>query len=74
MHLRYMFKGGFAMSSQAITETDIRTIVERFYAEVRSDQVLTAGFAAVTDWDDHLERMTAFWGSMMMSTGRWQCT
>ncbi|KSV64642.1 hypothetical protein N183_34740 [Sinorhizobium sp. Sb3] len=72
MHLRYMFKGEFAMSSQAITETDIRTIVERFYAEVRADQVLNAGFAAVTDWDDHLERMMAFWGAMMMSTGRYK--
>ncbi|MBV7518836.1 DUF1971 domain-containing protein [Ensifer sp. ENS12] len=60
------------MSTDAITEADIRMVVERFYGEVRVDQILNGAFAAITEWDDHLERMTAFWSSMMLSTGRYK--
>ncbi|MGF6177070.1 preprotein translocase subunit TatC [Ensifer sp. 4252] len=60
------------MSAGAITEADIRMVVERFYNEVRVDQNLNEAFSAITDWDDHLERMTEFWGSMMLSTGRYK--
>lgn len=71
MHFRYIFKAK-AMSTDAITEADIRMVVERFYGEVRVDQLLNEAFTAITEWDDHLERMTAFWSSMMLSTGRYK--
>ncbi|WP_457584851.1 DUF1971 domain-containing protein [Ensifer canadensis] len=60
------------MSTDAMAEADIRMVVERFYGEVRADQILNPAFDAITEWDDHLERMTAFWSSMMLSTGRYK--
>jgi hemoglobin len=60
------------MNAATIGEADIRLVVERFYNEVRADQTLSAAFGAITDWDDHLERMTQFWSSLMLMTGRYK--
>ena len=59
----------------AITETSIARLVEAFYARVRRDPVLGPVFdAAITEaaWPAHLERMNAFWSSLMLTTGRYK--
>jgi hemoglobin len=54
-------------------EADIRPLVERFYARVRADAGLGAVFGpAVADWDDHHARLTDFWSSVMLGTGRFK--
>jgi hemoglobin len=57
-----------------ITEASIRTMVERFYAQVRHDEVLSGVFNASLDgrWDPHLDRMVAFWTKVLMGTGDFQ--
>jgi hemoglobin len=48
----------------------IARLVERFYAKVRADDRLGPIFAArVGDWTPHLDRMTAFWGSVLHQSG-----
>lgn len=69
MHLRYIFKGGFSMSSQAITEPDIRTITGVSTPTCGPTGSLKAAFAAKTDWKDHRERMTAFCSDALSSQG-----
>ena len=56
-----------------ITEQQFEQLVDRFYAKVREDEVLGPVFnAAVQDWPEHLEKLTAFWSSVMLTTGRYK--
>lgn len=56
-----------------MTEQQLSTLVDRFYAKVRTDDVLGPVFnAAVRDWPEHLERLSAFWSSVMLTTGRYK--
>lgn len=56
-----------------ITETTIHTLVHRFYARVRDDQKLGPIFAArIDDWPEHLEKMCAFWSSVILMSGRYK--
>jgi hemoglobin len=56
-----------------ITEVQLRTLVERFYAKVRQDEVLGPVFdAAVKDWPEHLDKLADFWSSVMLTTGRYK--
>lgn len=56
-----------------IDEADIRPLVERFYARVRIDPELGPVFAAVVhDWPDHHRRLTDFWSSVMLASGRYK--
>jgi hemoglobin len=53
-----------------ITEPMIRDLVHSFYAEVRRDSLLGPIFGArVTDWDEHLDKLCAFWSSVVLMTG-----
>ena len=48
----------------------IDSLVEQFYAKVRTDAVLGPVFAArITDWAPHLARMKAFWGVILRGEG-----
>lgn len=59
-------------AATGIDEDMIRRLVHAFYARIRSDEVLGPIFAArIADWDPHLERMCAFWSSVMLMTGRY---
>src|SRR5215469_8908036 len=57
-----------------ITEEMIRQLVHGFYAKVRQDGSLGPIFARVIgeDWDPHLEKMCAFWSSVMLTSGRYK--
>lgn len=53
-----------------ITADQINTIVARFYARVRRDDVLGPIFAAhVTDWPLHEEKIARFWRSAILFEG-----
>ena len=57
----------------SITEEALARLVERFYAKVRRDALLGPVFdSAVEDWPEHLERLQAFWSSVMLTSGRYK--
>lgn len=61
------------MKHQAIDEAGIRALVAGFYDRAREDALLGPVFAAgVEDWDHHLARLTDFWSSVTLSTGRYK--
>jgi len=56
-----------------MTEQQLATLVEQFYAKVRADSTLGPVFdSAVQDWPEHLEKLSAFWSSVMLTTGRYK--
>ena len=56
-----------------LTEEQLSGLVHRFYARIREDAVLGPVFnGAIEDWPDHLEKLTAFWSSVMLTSGRYK--
>lgn len=46
------------------TRADIFKLVSSFYVKVRKDELLGPFFNnTITDWEEHLERLTTFWES-----------
>jgi hemoglobin len=63
------------MSFSAIDEPAIVALVDAFYAKVRRDSVLGPIFNTVIAddaWPAHLQRMYAFWSSVMLTSGRYK--
>lgn len=55
-----------------IDESMIAALVAAFYAQVRQDPLIGPIFEErVEDWDIHLEKLCAFWSSVMLMTGRY---
>lgn len=55
-----------------LDEELLERLVHRFYAKVRLDEELGPIFAErIRDWEPHLARMTAFWSSVALMTGRY---
>jgi hemoglobin len=58
---------------ETIDEAALGRLVERFYAKVRRDPGLGPVFdGAIDDWPHHLEKLKAFWSSVMLTTGRYK--
>ena len=56
-----------------LDEDQLTGVVHAFYARVRGDDMIGPLFnAAVEDWDEHLERLSRFWSSVMLTTGRYK--
>ena len=56
-----------------IDEAGLARLIPRFYARVRADDLLGPLFdEAVADWPEHLERLVAFWSSVMLTAGRYK--
>jgi hemoglobin len=57
-----------------VSEDGIRRLVDAFYAEVRVDPELGPVFAHAIpgDWQPHLNKMYAFWSSVMLNSGRYK--
>lgn len=57
-----------------VTEGMCRDLVEAFYARVRADPVLAPIFNGAIDegWNAHLAKLTDFWSSVMLMTGRFK--
>jgi hemoglobin len=61
---------GVALS---ISEAMIRKLVEAFYAKVRADAVLGPVFEAkIHDWNEHLAKLSDFWSSIVLMSGRYK--
>ena len=58
-----------------VTEATIKQLVDAFYARVRRDATLGPIFStaiAETGWPAHLQKMYAFWSSVMLTSGRYK--
>lgn len=56
-----------------IDEDQLTGIVHAFYERVRRDEYIGPLFnAAVEDWDEHLDRLSRFWSSVMLTSGRYK--
>lgn len=56
-----------------ITEDNIAKLVSAFYARVREDAVLGPIFnGAIQDWPHHLNKLQAFWSSVLLTSGRYK--
>ncbi len=55
-----------------IDETMIERLVRAFYARIQDDPLLGPVFAArIAEWEPHLQRMCAFWSSVVLMSGRY---
>lgn len=57
--------------STGLDDARIGLIVRAFYERARQDPAIGAKFAGVTDWEAHFARITDFWSSVMLGTGRY---
>jgi hemoglobin len=56
-----------------ITEQEISTLVDRFYAKIRLDSDIGPIFnAIVDDWPHHLDTLKDFWSTVLLTTGRYK--
>ena len=57
-----------------LDEAMIRAVVDEFYARARRDDVIGPVFNRViadAEWPAHLDKITDFWSSMLLGTGRY---
>lgn len=55
------------------TEAQLAKLVDAFYAKVRADEMLGPLFnRAIAHWPEHLEKLSAFWSSVVLTTGRYK--
>lgn len=58
------------MTKGPLTQAQLGELVPRFYARVRADDLIGPLFnSAVHDWQDHLDKLTRFWSSVMLRSG-----
>lgn len=56
-----------------VDEEGLRRLVALFYVRVREDAELGPIFNdAVAEWPEHLAKLTAFWSSVMLTSGRYK--
>ena len=60
------------MKTDITTREDVNTLVRTFYNAIRAHEVLAPFFeTAITDWDEHIEKLTDFWeASLFLKTKR----
>jgi hemoglobin len=56
-----------------LSEAEISTLVDTFYAKVRLDPDIGPIFNAIVgDWPHHLATLKDFWSTVMLTTGRYK--
>lgn len=61
------------MAQRELDESGLRELVDAFYARIRADAALGPIFNdAIHDWPEHLEKLAAFWSSVMLASGRYK--
>lgn len=56
-----------------IDEAALERLIPAFYGRVRADADIGPLFtAAVNNWPEHLEKLVAFWSSVMLTSGRYK--
>ena len=64
---------GRAAMHPDISEAQISTLVDAFYARVRHDPEIGPIFnATVDDWPQHLAVLKDFWSTVLLTSGRYQ--
>lgn len=64
---------GLANEIEGVDEAGLARLVDRFYEAVRADVLIGPVFNdAIDDWPDHLDKLAAFWSSLMLTTGRYK--
>ncbi|MDE2562013.1 MAG: group III truncated hemoglobin [Sphingomonadales bacterium] len=62
-----------AAATTILDEADLERVIPAFYARVRADDRIGPLFnAAIADWPHHLDRLVAFWSSVMLTSGRYK--
>lgn len=57
---------------EGVDEEGLARLVDRFYESVRADGLIGPVFnEAIDDWPRHLDKLAAFWSSLMLATGRY---
>lgn len=73
MYHEYRIGVEFVDDLAEIDEAGLERLVSAFYARVREDAALGPIFNdAVDDWPEHLEKLAAFWSSVMLTSGRYK--
>src|SRR5688572_32573523 len=68
-----LMSDGNLMSIDGITEERLSILVELFYGRVRRDPLIGPVFnGAIDNWPEHLDRLQAFWSSVMLTSGRYK--
>ncbi|QSB45511.1 group III truncated hemoglobin [Altererythrobacter sp. FM1] len=61
------------MPALSIDDPGLARLIDAFYARVRADEELGPIFNdAIHDWPEHLEKLAAFWSSVMLASGRYK--
>lgn len=61
------------MTAELPSEEELARLIPAFYGRVREDPLIGPLFnEAIDDWPHHLERLTAFWSSVMLTSGRYK--
>ena len=61
------------MTDGTIAEDRLQALVALFYARVRRDELIGPVFNdAIQDWPEHLDKLQAFWSSVMLTSGRYK--
>ena len=56
-----------------IDEAELERLIPLFYSRVREDPELGPVFNdAINDWPEHLDKLIAFWSSVMLTSGRYK--
>ncbi len=56
----------------SIDRASIDRLVSTFYGRAREDDIIGPVFVtSVEDWDHHIERISEFWSSVILKTGRY---
>jgi hemoglobin len=56
-----------------INEAQLERLIPHFYNLVRTDPLLGPVFNdAIDDWPHHLDKLIAFWSSVMLTSGRYK--
>ena len=58
-------------AATGLSEDAIAALLRDFYARARADDLLGPVFARVPDWGAHIGRVTEFWSSVALMTGRY---
>ncbi|WP_278374310.1 group III truncated hemoglobin [Sphingobium xenophagum] len=61
------------MAALEMDDEGLKALVDTFYARVRADGALGPIFNdAIPDWPEHLDKLAAFWSSVMLTSGRYK--
>lgn len=61
------------MSGLPLSDEALEELVPAFYTRVRADAELGPIFdGAIDDWPHHLDKLVAFWSSVMLTSGRYK--